>query len=44
MQSLAFLVLSVWFLGLAGGGHARTGGLIHLALLAGLVMYLIGSV
>jgi len=44
MQGLAFLVMFIWFLALAGGGQARTGGLIHLVLVAAVAMYVIGGV
>ena len=43
MQGLVLMLLFIWFLGLIGGGHARTGGLIHLVLVVALVMFLMGG-
>ena len=38
------LVLVLWLLGVVGGGHARTGGLIHLILVLALVMFVLGRI
>ena len=41
MNAPILALLSVWFLGLAAGGHAFTGGAIHLLVVAALVVHLL---
>ena len=41
MSGLLMLVLVLWFLGVIGGGHSRSGGLIHLVLVLALVMFVL---
>ena len=43
MSSLVMLLLFLWLLGVIGGGHVRTGGLVHLVLLVALVGLLTGA-
>ena len=44
MNTLLVLVLVLWLLGVVGGGHARTGGLIHIILVLALVMFVLGRI
>ena len=43
MHTLLMVLLVLWLLGVGGGGHARSGGLIHLILVVALVMFLLGN-
>lgn len=44
MHGLTALLLFTWFMAVVGGAHARTSGLIHIALVVAAVMYSIGGV
>jgi hypothetical protein len=42
MHSILVVLLVLWLLGLVGGGHAITGGGIHLLLVVVLVLFVVG--
>ena len=44
MRGLVVLLLVLWLLGVLGGGHAMTGGGIHLILVVVLVLFLLGGI
>ena len=44
MHSILVVLLILWLLGVVGGGHAITGGGIHLILVVVLVLFVVGRI
>lgn len=44
MRTLLTVLLVLWLLGVLGGGHAITGGAVHLLLVIVLVLFVVGRV